>query len=198
MATPAPLRCRCGQVQGEVGTDHAYVRASCYCRFCRAYAQWLGTPGLLDAAGGVDIVAMPPSQLRLTAGQSQVACMTLGERSILRWYAACCRTPLGNTPRTPATHYVGVSTACLEGAGDAVDAAFGPAGRCVLNTESATAPVRKTRLAFLLGGWHIMAGVLGAKVRGLRGSPFFDAGTGSPISTPEVVHRASPGSHSGQ
>ncbi len=183
-----PLRCRCGQVQGEVNAP-AYVRATCYCKDCRAYAQWLGTPGLLDAAGGVDVVAMAPSQLRFTAGASQVACMTLGERGILRWYAVCCRTPLGNTPRTPAVHYVGVSTACLEGAGKAVDAAFGPAGRCVLNTQSATTPVRKTRLAFLHGGLRIMAGILGAKLRSRRDSPFFDADTGRPISEPEVVRR---------
>lgn len=190
MAMPIPLRCRCGQVQGEVGTDHAYVRATCYCRFCRAYAQWLGTPGLLDAAGGVDIVAMPPSQLRFTAGESQIACMSFGDRGIYRWYAACCRTPLGNTPRTPAMHYVGISTACLEGMDEAVDAAFGPARHCVLNTESATAPVHKTRLAFLFGGLRIMAGILGARLRGRRDSPFFDAGTGSPIREPDIVRRA--------
>ena len=46
-----PLSCRCGQVQGQVGTDHTYTRATCYCTDCRAYAQWLGVPGLLDDAG---------------------------------------------------------------------------------------------------------------------------------------------------
>ena len=184
-----PLRCRCGQVQGELDADRAYVRATCYCKSCRAYAQWLGTQGLLDDAGGVDIIAMAPSKLRFTAGESQVACMTLGERGILRWYAACCRTPLGNTSRTPALHYVGVSTACLEGAPEAVDAAVGPAGRCVLNTESATAPVKRTRWAFVRGGVRIMAGVLGAKLKGRRESPFFEGATGRPIREPEVVRR---------
>lgn len=173
-----PLRCRCGQVRGVIGTDHTYVRATCYCKDCRAFAQWLATPGLLDAAGGVDVVAMAPSQVRITAGQAHVACMSLGERGIHRWYAACCRTPLGNMGRNPAIHYVGMSTACMEDAAGAVDAAFGPAGRCAINTGSATAPVEKTPVAFALGGLRILVGILGGKLRGLRGSPFYDVSKG--------------------
>lgn len=183
------LRCRCGQVQGEVGTADTYVRASCYCKDCRDYAQWLGTPGLLDDAGGVDIVAMAPSQLRFTAGEANIACMTLTPRGIYRWYAACCRTPLGNTPREPAVHYVGLSTDCLEPV--AADAAFGPARRCVINTGSATAPVRTTRVAFVLGGLRILAGIVGAKLRGRRESPFFDPATGRPIRAPVATSRGS-------
>src|SRR5690606_12926312 len=133
---------------------------------CRAYAQWLGVPGLLDEAGGVDVVAMAPSQLRFTAGQDQIACLSLSPRGIYRWYAACCRTPLGNTPRDPGVHYVGVSTACLDPA--AANTAFGPARRCVISTDSATAPVAPTRWAFVDGGLRILAGILGAKLRGRR------------------------------
>ena len=173
-----PLRCRCGQVQGVIGTGRTYVRATCYCKHCRAFAQWLGSPGLLDAAGGVDVVAMAPSQVRITAGEAQVACMSLSERGIHRWYAACCRTPLGNMARNPAIHYVGMSTACMVDADGAVDAAFGPAGRCVINTGSATASVEKTPVAFVLGGLRIVAGILGGKLRGLRQSPFYEVSRG--------------------
>jgi len=180
-----PLRCRCGQVQGEVGTADTYVRATCYCKDCRAYAQWLGTPGLLDAAGGVDVVAMAPSQVRFTAGEAQVACLSLSPRGIYRWYAACCRTPLGNTPRDPGIHYVGLSTDCLDPG--AADAAFGPARRCVINTGSATAPVSRTRVAFVFGGLRILAGILGAKLRGRRRSPFFDQATGAPLQPPFIA-----------
>ena len=182
-----PLSCRCGRVRGEVGTDRTYVRATCYCRDCRAYAQWLGAPGLLDDAGGVDVVTMAPSRVRFIAGEDQIACMSLSGRGIYRWYAACCRTPLGNTPRDPGVHYVGLSTACLEGAGAAVDAAFGPPRRCLIATESATAPVRKRRVALLAGVIHVVAGVLGARLLRRRESPFFDAATGKPIRVPEVV-----------
>lgn len=186
---PIPLSCRCGQVQGEVGTDRTYTRASCYCTDCRAYAQWLGVPGLLDAAGGVDVVTMAPSQVRLTRGADQVACMSWSERGIYRWYAACCRTPLGNTPRNPAVHYVGLSTACLEGAGAQVDATFGPARRCVISTDTATGTVEKHRLATAWGVLRVAMGLLSAKLRGRRESPFFDQATGQPIRTPQIVDR---------
>ena len=180
------LQCRCGQVRGEVDTDRTYVRAICYCRYCQAFARWLGTPGLTDDKGGSDIVAMSPSRVRFTAGEAQVACITLSRKGPYRWYAACCRTPIGNTPRTPDMHYVGLCTPCLEGAGDAVDEAFGPAGECVINTGSATAPVAATPLAFVLGGLRILKGVLGARLRGLRQSPFFDD-AGQPLRKPQVV-----------
>lgn len=75
-----PLGCSCGRVQGELGTRGTYTRATCYCNDCRAYARWLGVPGLLDEAGGVDVVAMAPSRVRLTAGADQVACMSWSER----------------------------------------------------------------------------------------------------------------------
>lgn len=184
-----PLSCRCGQVQGEVGTDRTYARASCYCKDCRAYAQWLGVPGLLDDAGGVDIVAVAPSQVRFTAGEEQIACMSWSERGIYRWYAACCRTPLGNTPRDPAVHYAGMSPACMEGAGTAVDEAFGQPRRCLVSTGSATAPVRVNRLAQVSGIGRVMLGLLVARLRKRRESPFFDPATGKPIRTPEIVSR---------
>lgn len=184
-----PFQCRCGQVQGEIEPAGAYARATCYCNDCRAYARWLGVPGLLDDAGGVEVVAMPPSHLRFTRGMEQVACMSWSERGIHRWYAACCRTPLGNTPRNPKVHYVGVSTACLEGAGAAVEQAFGPPRRCLIATASATAPVRKRPLGTAWGVLRVVAGLMGAKLRGRRESPFLDAATGKPIRAPEIVHR---------
>ena len=104
-AASIPLRCRCGQVQGVIGTGNTYVRATCYCKDCRAFAQWLG-------------------------------------------------------------------------AGAVVDAAFGLVGRCVINTESATAPVQKKPVAFALGGLRIVLGILGAKLRGVRMSPFYDVSLG--------------------
>lgn len=179
------LHCRCHQVQGELATALTYVRATCYCKSCQAYARWLGTPGLMDAAGGTDVIATRPTNLRFTAGEEHIACMSLSERGIYRWYAACCRTPLGNTARTPAVHYVGVPTVCLGNTGGAVDAAFGPAGRCVLNTDSATVPVRATPLAFALGGLRIAMGILGARLRRDRRSPFFGE-AGNPIRAVEI------------
>ncbi len=182
------LRCRCGAVRGEMDTGRAYARATCYCKDCRAFARFLGQPGVLDASGGIDIVAMAPAAVRFTAGSEHVTCMSLSPKGLLRWYASCCRTPLGNTPRDPKVLYAGLVTACFDAAPQAVDAAFGPRGRIVLNTGSATAPVRATPLALLTGGLRIFAGLIGARLRSERTSPFFDA-SGRPLREPEVISR---------
>ena len=183
-----PLRCRCGTVRGELDTDRAYVRATCYCKDCRAFATFLAVPGVVDPSGGVDIVAAAPAAVRFTAGREQVVCMSLSPKGLLRWYAVCCRTPLANTPRDARLPYVGMVTACFDATPDQVDAALGPRDRIALNTPSATAPVRSTPLAFALGGLRILAGILGARWRRERDSAFFEAG-GRPLREPEVISR---------
>ena len=184
-----PMRCECGQVRGEVDLQRAYTRGTCYCRDCQAYARWLGRAGLVDDRGGTDIVPMSPGDVRLTAGVEHLACMSLSAKGTLRWYAACCRTPLGNTPRSSKLAYLGLPVVCLDASEAAVDEATGPRDRLVLNAASATGPVRPTRLAFLLGGlriaWHLLGGRLGAPPP----SPFLDA-EGRRLRTPEVLTAA--------
>jgi hypothetical protein len=182
------LRCRCGTVTGKMDASRAYARATCYCKDCRAFARFLGQPGVLDASGGTDIVATAPAAVRFTAGSEHVACMSLSPKGLLRWYASCCRTPLGNTPRDPKLLYAGLVTACFDAAPQTVDAAFGPRDRVVINTGSATAPVRAAPLAFLMGGLRIFAGLIGARLRHERTSPFFDA-NGRPLREPDVISR---------
>ena len=182
------LRCRCGAVRGEMDTRRAYARATCYCKDCRAFARFLGQPEVLDASGGVDIVATAPAAVRFTSGSEHVACMSLSPKGLLRWYASCCGTPLGNTPRDPKVPYAGLMTACFDASPQALDAAFGPRGRIVLNSPSATAPVRATPLAFLMGGLRIFTGLIGARLRRERSSPFFEA-SGRPLREPDVISR---------
>lgn len=182
------LRCTCGRVEGTVEDGHAYTRATCYCRDCQAYAHWIGKHGTLDAHGGTDIVAMDPRQVCITSGLDHVACMSLSPKGILRWYADCCRTPLANTPRDAKTAYVGLIGPSLAPP-QAVDAAFGPAGRTVLNTGSATGKVKPTPFAFLRDGLRIFRGVLGARLRKQPPTLFFDP-DGKPTRTPHVLHAA--------
>lgn len=183
------MRCACGNVRGEVNLARAYTRGTCYCRDCQAYARWLERPGLMDACGGTDVVPMSPAGVRISAGTEHVACMSLSEKGILRWYAACCRTPLGNTPRTAKIAYLGMVTASFEAAPEALDAALGPRDRIVLNGDSATCKVRSTPLAFLLGGFSIFRHILGARFGTPPGSPFFDA-AGQPLRMPLVLTAA--------
>lgn len=183
-----PLRCRCGAVRGEIDEGRAYTRATCYCKDCRAFARFLGVPGVLDASGGTDVIPMAPAALRFSGGLEHVVCMSLSPKGVLRWYASCCRTPLANTPRDANLPYVGVITDCLAVTPQAMEAAFGPRDRVVLNTASATAPVKATPVAFAVGGLRILSGILGARLRRERSSAFFD-GNGRPLREPHVITR---------
>jgi hypothetical protein len=180
------MRCECGTVRGEVDPGRAYTRGTCYCHDCQAYARWLARPGLMDECGGSDVVPMSPGGVRISAGVEHVACMSLSDKGILRWYADCCRTPLGNTPRSRKIPYLGLPTACLDATPAAVDAVLGPRDRIVLNAGSATCKVRRTPVAFFFGGLgifgHIVAGRLGARPP----SPFLGA-DGRWLRTPRVL-----------
>ena len=182
------LRCECGRVQGRVETDQLYVRATCYCRDCQAYARWLDRPGVADAQGGTDIVAMNPVAVHFTSGVEQIACMSLSGKGILRWYAGCCRTPLGNTPRDGKVAYLGVVTTGLSPARE-VDAAFGPRGKTVINSGSAQGKVKATPVGFVVGGLRIVRGMVGARMRGQGPVLFFD-GEWQPIREVEVLGAA--------
>jgi Family of unknown function (DUF6151) len=65
-----PLRCCCGQVRGvaSVVSPSTGFRLFCYCKDCQAFARFLDRADVLDAAGGTDIVQMPPGRVKLTAG----------------------------------------------------------------------------------------------------------------------------------
>lgn len=182
------LACRCGQVEGRIDPQRAYVRASCYCRDCRAFARWLGGAELLDTAGGSDIVAMAPDGLHITRGFEKLACMSLGPHGLLRWYASCCRTPLGNVPRDAKLYYLGVPVAAIAEPADAIEASFGPAGRLAVNTASATAAVASPPLRRLAGTLRIAAGLFAARLRGRRNKLLFDA-DGLPLREPLVLGR---------
>ena len=183
------LACRCGQVEGQIDPRRVHARASCYCRDCRAFARWLGSVGLLDSAGGTDILAMAPDGFQITRGFEKVACMSLGQRGLLRWYASCCRTPLGNVPRDPKLYYLGVPVPAIAAPADAIEAAFGPRGRIAVNAGSAIVPVASPRLAGIIGTLRIAVGVIAARLRGRRNMLLFDA-DGLPLREPLVLDRA--------
>jgi hypothetical protein len=168
-----------------VETDQVYVRATCYCKDCQAYARWLDRPGVADAQGGTDMVAMNPAAVHITAGSEQIACMSLSGKGILRWYAACCRTPLGNTPRDGRIAYVGVVAMGLSPARE-MDAAFGRKGKTVINSGSARGKVKATPVGFVVGGLRILRRILGARLRRQGPMLFFD-GEGQPIRGIEVL-----------
>ena len=180
------LRCRCGKLRGRVDGKRVAARAVCYCKDCQAYGHFLGT-GVLDPAGGTEVAATLPAAVRFDEGGEQLACMSLGPNGIYRWYARCCRTPIGNTPRDPRTAYVGLVRACLDAPDEQLARALGPL-RCRVRTQSAAADVRPTPLPTAWAVCRIGAMLLRARLDGgWRENPFFQPRTGQPVKAVEVL-----------
>ena len=182
-----PLRCRCGHLQGLVLLPAVACRARCYCRDCQAYANVLECADrVLDAQGGTEVVATLPRQVRFSAGEDALACLSLSPAGILRWYAGCCRTPIGNTPRDVHMPYVGIVHACLVQP-PPLQQSFGPL-RAVVNTASARGPVRSNPVGTALALVRPMLAMGAARLGGgWRETPFFDAATGRPVREPRVL-----------
>jgi hypothetical protein len=163
------------------------MRAVCYCNDCQAYARFLRTPGVVDQNGGTEVVASLPKHVHFTAGLDVLACMSLSERGLLRWYASCCNTPVGNTPRNPSLPYVSVVHSCLEASSPTIESSFGQLHTAV-NTKSARNKVRSTPIASTVGLLTLTKAVLGAHLTGAyKINPFFMPGSRISIRQPQVL-----------
>jgi len=186
------LQCRCGTLKGEVAHTEVANRGVCYCKDCQAFARFLGhADEILDESGGTDVVATLASNVTITEGASALACMSLSENGLLRWYARCCNTPIGNTTRNFKLPYVGLVHSCLEKSGTSLDAAFGPV-RMRVNTQSATrGRPNATPLATVAAVLRLMVSIARARLGGsYRRTPFFDAQRGTPVVAPTLVSSA--------
>ena len=128
MTKNATLQCRCGEVRGVV-TDvspNAVNRVVCYCDDCQAFLHHLGRADLLDAHGGTDIVQIAPASFSFVQGKERIVGLRLTPKGLYRWYASCCRTPLGNTVG-PAIPFVGIVAQAFASETQKPDDLFGPA-----------------------------------------------------------------------
>jgi len=151
MAT-IPLACRCGDMAGSAAdiTPTSGNRIVCCCTDCQAFAAWLGPDaGALDAFGGTDIYQAPASSIAIDRGQDRLRSMRLSEKGLIRWYAGCCNTPIGNTvnARLP---FVGLIHTFIDL--DDRDAVPGPSGwPCRSDTPRVFPTVRSGRPGFRSG-----------------------------------------------
>jgi hypothetical protein len=185
IAVDIPVQCQCGHVRGlarEV-SPRTVNNSVCYCHDCRAFSLWLGRGELLDPHGGAPIVQLARSRLEITAGFDQVLCMRLSPKGMHRWYAACCRTPLGNT--LPSIPFVGLARSTLQIAEADLLPRLGP----VMFAQANEAPGGRppgTRLSVrrLL---HVLRLIAAWLLRG-RGhpTPFFDRHN-RPVKPPQVL-----------
>jgi hypothetical protein len=186
-----PLQCRCGTVKGFVDDPQSANRGVCYCKDCQAFAHFLGRPGeILDERGGSDVIQVLPKNVAFTQGTQSLACMRLTEKGMLRWYAGCCNTPIGNTLASPKISFIGLVHTCLETPDRPLQDSFGPV-RMWVNTKSAKGnPKPKTVGIGTAISWFI-ATVLKARINGsYKHTPFFLADKATPIVTPRVLSSA--------
>ena len=130
------------------------------------------------------MVVITPGLLRFQSGQEQMACATLSGK-VLRWYAACCRTPLANTGARARPVFATLAAGTVDSL--RLGEVAGPPARAVAHQRSATAPVRATPMALAGAVARTATGLLGAKLRRQQDSPFFDAASGEPLRTPQPI-----------
>jgi hypothetical protein len=185
-----PLRCRCGALRGQVSHPEKVSRGVCYCKDCQAFAHFLGTTGdILDERGGTDVLATLPQHVSFTQGVERLACMSLSDKGMLRWYASCCNTPIGNTPRNMKLSHVGLVHTCLEDPPRTLDAVFGPV-RMRVNTQSAQGAEKPKTLPLstVVSIVKFMGSLLRARLNGsYQRTPFFVPSQGTPIIAPKVL-----------
>jgi hypothetical protein len=183
-----PLRCKCGALTGSVETKARTGHSICYCEDCQAFIRFLGREAdLLDARGGCENIQTLPKDVTFQTGVKHIACLQLSDKGMLRWYAACCNTPIGNTPATSRLPFVGLSRACLENAAPSVEQSFGPVWHGIFVAGARGEPKPKP---FGLPGFILW--MIGNRLRarfagGFRQNPFFDTATDRPIIQPRVL-----------
>ncbi|WP_394825802.1 DUF6151 family protein [Pendulispora albinea] len=189
MSRDVELRCRCGEIRGHVANaaPRTVNRVVCYCDDCQAFLHYLGRADLFDAQGGTDIVQVAPASLVFERGAERIEGVRLTAKGLYRWYAGCCKTPVGNT-LGPAIPFVGLVAQTFEGGSAAADDIVGkPIGAILGKFAIGTPPAGSTslnvrliaRTAKLLIGWR-----LGGQT---WPHPFFDRATRTPLRPAKVL-----------
>ena len=185
-----PLRCRCGTLKGYVSHPEKVSRGVCYCKDCQAFAHFLGTTrDILDEMGGTDVIATLPKHVTFTQGVEALACMSLTEKGMLRWYASCCKTPIGNTPRDFKVSHVGLVHTCLEDPPRTLESSFGPV-RMRVNTKYAKGKPKAMPLSTIASVLRFLSSLIRARLDGsYKSTPFFNPERGIPVVAPRVLTR---------
>ncbi len=111
------LECFCGSVKGTlaVPSKKQAFHLKCLCCDCQKYAEFLGQEDkILDNYGGTELFQTYPSNVHFDQGVENISCMQLKEKGLYRWYASCCKAPLGNTLSSARVPFVGVPVAIMK------------------------------------------------------------------------------------
>lgn len=186
-----PIRCRCGALQGQLQRNGREARLVCYCKDCQAFARYLcADADILDATGGTEVIQTQPRFVTFTAGREHLACMRLSDKGLVRWYAACCNTPIGNTAATNKLAFVGLIHNCLSVPDKTALNAFGPVLARV-NGKSALGSPKPKDSGLAIAIWRALKMMLKARLNGsYKQSPFFDPVTNTTVVAPTVLTEA--------
>jgi hypothetical protein len=181
-----PIECSCGKVKGIL--RQKVNRVVCYCQDCQAFARFLDHDReILDEIGGTAIVQTTPKSITFTAGTQYLACMRLTPTGLLRWYATCCNTPIGNTPADFKLSFVGLVHNCLVTQRAALDEIFGSIQMSVHPQDAKGEPKPKA-FGLVTSMSRSSTAILKARIDGsYRDTPFFVPESGFPIVTPIVL-----------
>lgn len=186
MANTLRFRCECGTVTGTVerATPDQGDHVVCHCVNCQAFARRFdAAERVLDAQDGTALYQSRCARVRIDSGRDRLACLHLTEKPTLRWYAACCDTPMFNTYANGKIPYV---TTLLGNCEESGVAALGPPlGHLFLDdTQAETAGLKPLSMG------RLMRRFLGRMIKDIfsgdrRRSAFFDGKTLKPIATPQ-------------
>jgi hypothetical protein len=184
-----PLQCRCGTIKGWVSDARSANHVVCYCRDCQAFARFLGQENeTLDAQGGSEIVQILPKNVTFTQGADALACMRLTDKGMVRWYAGCCKTPIGNTLENYKISFIGLLHNCLETPERPLQDSFG-AIRTYAYPQGAIGDPKPKAAGMSTTIWWFVKTILKARVNGdYQRTAFFR--DGKPIASPRVISSA--------
>lgn len=182
------LKCQCGAVQGQVldGTPNNRVR--CFCADCQAFGRFFGpSASVLDEHGGTEIIQVCQSRLRFDRGLEHLTSIRLTDKGLIRWYTACCKTPVGNTMADPRLSFVGLIHTILDPS--ALDRDFGPSIARV-NTNSALGEPKPSQHGLAGAIFRLVVLIVTARIHGrYKQSPLFTA-AGTPIAPSRILTAA--------
>lgn len=186
------IECDCGSVKATVESKHHKgYRAACYCDDCQAYAHHLQRSDTLDASGGTDIIPVMPGHYIFTEGRENIKVLRLSDKGMFRWYAGCCKTPLGNSMTSPSMPYHGVPARIFQkkNSVEKIEEVFGPIREAMQAQYAAgSIPPRAQKTVSVSFMLRVLRFIAMAKLtRAGAPSPFF-LPNGKPISDPYVLN----------
>ncbi len=107
-----PFACACGKLRGEItdAAPAALTHIECHCHDCRAAYVHLGHAD----PGSVGILQTTQDRIHIAEGGEHLRVFRHTPKGALRWYAACCNSPLFHTPLKARLVHVGLNTDRLD------------------------------------------------------------------------------------